>query len=154
MSQRNRAYYGSEYIEGNTVRKLQPQVERPRQNPNRRRQASQRRNVKALSMNGTSVFFLAAVSFACILMCVLYLNVQSSISATRANISSLKTQISTVQSQNDALNYSINSYVDTDYIYKTAKNNLGMRQAGEDQIVTYHSSDSGYMVQYGDIPSK
>lgn len=154
MSQRNRAYYGVEYIDGNTVRKTRPQ-ESPRQErkPGRQTQISTG-STKALSMNGASVFFLAAVSFACIIMCVLYLNVQSNISETRNSISGLKRQISTVQSQNDALNYSINSYIDTDYIYKTAKNNLGMEQAGEDQIVTYRSSNSGYMVQYGDIPSK
>lgn len=153
MSQRSREYYGVEYIEGNTVRQPEPQRRtRQQREPGRRPKAKRRE--KALSMNGTSVFFLAIVSLTCIIMCVLYLNVQSNISETRNSISELKRQISTAQSQNDALNYSINSYIDTDYIYQTAKNNLGMEQAGEDQIVTYHSSNSGYMVQYGDIPSK
>ena len=154
MSQR-RGSYTNAYIDGNTVRKTAPQRQRPdvqRRTRQVRREHSASR--KALPVNGTAVFFMGMVSLACIFMCVLYLNVQSGISAARTSISSLKNQINTVQSQNDALNYSINSYIDTDYIYNTTKKELGMKQAGEDQIVTYHSSDSGYMVQYGDIPVK
>ena len=151
QSQR-RNYYTSEYIDGNTVRQGNPAR---RQETQRRQIANESvRELKALSMNGMSVFCMGMISLACILMCVVYLNVQSQISESRSNISELKTQISTVQSQNDALSYSINSYIDTDYIYKTAKKDLGMKQAGENQIVTYHSSDSGYMVQYGEIPAK
>lgn len=149
----NRNYYTSEYINGNTVREAAPSS-RPATQRRTRRQAQPQIDPKALSISGTSVFIMGLISLACILMCVVYLNIQSKISESRANISTLKTQISVVQSQNDALNYSINSYIDTDYIYKTAKKELGMKQAGEEQIVTYHSSDSGYMVQYGDIPTK
>ncbi len=154
MNQR-RMNYTNEYIDGNTVRKTMPQKQHPQQHKRAGQADHERqRNRRALPVNGTSVFFMGVVFLACIFMCVLYLNVQSGISAARTSISSLKNQINTVQSQNDALNYSINSYIDTDYIYNTAKKELGMKQAGEDQIVTYHSSDSGYMVQYGDIPVK
>jgi cell division protein FtsL len=149
----NREYYTSEYINGNTVRKASP-AGRPNPERRTRRQVQLQSNPKALTINGMSVFIMGMISLACILMCVVYLNIQSKISESRTAISELKSQISTVQSQNDALNYSINSYIDTDYIYKTAKKELGMKQAGEEQIVTYHSSDSGYMVQYGDIPTK
>jgi len=105
-------------------------------------------------MNAPYVAFLAIVSAVCLIMCVCYLNIQSDISETRTNIATLKGQISTVQSQNDALNYSINSYIDTDNIYKMATNKLGMKQATDDQISKYKLSDGGYTVQYGDIPNK
>ncbi len=152
MNNQDMGYYKSEYVNGNTVREAAP-ISRPNpQRKNERRVHPQ--SEKSLSINGTSVFIMGMISLACIVMCVVYLGMQSKISETRTNISTLKSQISTVQSQNDALNYSINSYIDTDYIYKTAKKDLGMKQAGEEQIVTYHSSDNGYMVQYGDIPTK
>ena len=154
---RTRDYYTNEYISGNTVRKTNPQRER-RVERAPRRSAQSRQNVrineKALTMNAPYVAFLAVVSVVCLLMCVMYLNMQSDISETRTSISGLKNQISTVQSQNDALQYSINSYVDVDRIYKEATTKLGMSQAKDDQISKYKTSDSGYTVQYGDIPTK
>ena len=61
----------------------------------------------------------------CLVMSVSYLHMQSNITATRDSISQLKSQISTVQSQNNALNYSINSYVNVDHVYKVATTKLG-----------------------------
>lgn len=158
MSQvRTRDYYRSEYVSGNTVRKVRPERERRVYTDQQRRtgrEKSLRTNDKALSMNAPYVIFLAAVSVVCLIMCVTYLHIQSQITNTRENVAQLKTQINTLQSQNDALQYSINSNVDVDHIYKTATTKLGMTQATDDQISTYKSSDSGYTVQYGDIPTK
>ena len=158
MSQaRTRSDYRSEYVSGNTVRKTAPKRERRVYVDGHRVRQNERElraNEKALTMNAPYVAFLAVVSIVCLLMCVTYLHLQSDISETRTNIAGLKTQISTVQSQNDALNYSINSYVDVDHIYKVATTKLGMKQATDDQISKYKSSDSGYTVQYGDIPTK
>lgn len=157
MNQTNRNYYRTEYVDGNTVRKARPERERRVYVDGKRVRESERElraRENALSMNGPYVAFLAVVSAVCLLMCVAYLYMQSDISATRSNIAQLKTDISTVQSQNDALTYSINSYVDVDNIYKTATKKLGMKQATGNQISTYKSSDSGYTVQYGDIPTK
>ncbi len=165
MGQTRTSYYRSEYVGGNTVRKMNgnavrkpaPQRER-RVYVNGKRVEQNERQLKAkehaLMMNAPYVAFLAIVSIVCLVMCVTYLRLQSDISATRTNIASLKTQISTVQSQNDALNYSINSYVDVDHIYDIATTKLGMKQARGNQISRYKSSESGYTVQYGDIPSK
>ena len=55
---------------------------------------------------------------------------------------------------NNALNYSINSYVNVVHVYKVATTKLGMKQATDKQISTYKASDSGYTLQYGDIPRK
>lgn len=157
MNQVNARNYRSEYIDGNTVRQARPQRERRVYVDGRRVQESERElraREHALAMNGAYVTFLAVVSVVCLMMCVTYLHMQSDISATRSNIAQLKKDISTVQSQNDALTYSINSYVDVDNVYKKATTKLGMKQATGDQISTYKSSDSGYTVQYGDIPTK
>lgn len=149
--------YKSEYVSGNTVRKMAPAK---KQNVYTDRQHSQNRakqvraNDKSLSMNAPYVVFLAVVSMVCLLVCVFYLNMQSQITNCRENVASLKSEISTLQSQNDALQYSINSNVDTGRVYKIATSKLGMKQATDNQISIYKSSDSGYTVQYGDIPSK
>lgn len=147
----------TEYIEGNAVRKLEPQRKvRPdsRKKARTRQEQQSQVNENALPMSAPHVFFLVAVSFICLGMCVAYLNVQSSIRATRDNISELRANISSVQTENNALSYAINSYVDVDHIYKEATTKLGMRQAADNQITTYKSSDSGYTLQYGDIPNK
>ena len=152
MNQVRRSNYGREYVDGNTVRKLNPDRDRDRRvYVDGKRVQENERQIRAREyakiMNAPYVAFLAIVSAVCLIMCVCYLNIQS-------NIATLKGQISTVQSQNDALNYSINSYIDTDNIYKMATNKLGMKQATDDQISKYKLSDGGYTVQYGDIPNK
>lgn len=146
-------YTRNNYIMGNTAREMEPAIQdRPQY---RRRKVEERRKMKdKLAINGVSVFFMALVAVVCLVMCVGYLYLQSNISETRNRISLLKTNISTVQSQNDALKYSINSYVDSENVYKVATKKLGMKQAKEKQMSMYKTSDKGYTVQYGDIPKK
>jgi cell division protein FtsL len=156
MSQaRARDYYRSEYVSGNTVRKVSPE-RKQRVYTDRQVRTNSRAtaNEKALVMNAPYVLFLAAVSLVCLIMCVTYLHVQSQITQTKETVAELKTEINTLQSQNDALQYSINSNVDAEHIYKVATTKLGMTQAVDDQISMYQSSDSGYTVQYGDIPTE
>ena len=138
---------------GNTARQIEPAIQdRPQIRNNR---VSERKKAKsALAINGVSVFFMALVAVFCIATCVAYLYLQSTISETRDSISKIKTDINTVQSQNDALKYSINTYVDSEHVYNVATKKLGMRQAKGDQLSIYKSSDKGYTVQYGDIPNK
>ncbi len=157
MNKDRRSVYGREYVDGNTVRKLNPSRERRVYIDDERVRGNERElriREHEKTMNAPYVAFLAIVSSVCLIMCVCYLNIQSDISKTRNNIALLKGQISTVQSQNDALSYSINNYIDTDNIYKMASTKLGMKQATDDQISKYKLSDGGYTVQYGNIPSK
>lgn len=154
-------YYRSEYVDGNTVKKDRPSANvHPKRNPRvngeqRKRQiAEEQRRAKGLTMNAPHVAFLALVSVVCLIVCFSYLYVQSNITATRDSISVLKNDISTVQSQNNALNYSINSYVNVDHVYKVATKKLGMKQATDKQIFNYKASNRGYTLQYGEIPNK
>ena len=151
MERRN--YRRDEYIMGNTARQMEPAIQDRPQIRNTR--VSERKKMKsALAINGVSVFIMAVVAAFCIAICVSYLYLQSNISETRDNITKIKTNINTVQSQNDALKYSINTYVDSENVYNVATKKLGMRQAKGDQLSIYKSSDKGYTVQYGDIPNK
>lgn len=159
QTRRKSGLYSGSYIDGNTVRREVTAPERTRRvyKDGKRVHESERQireREKALHMNGSYVLFLTGVFAVCLAMCFLYLYVQSEISQTRSEISQLKTNISTVVSQNDSLNYSINSCIDTNNIYKKATQEMGMTQATDEQIVFYKSSDSGYTVQYGDIPKE
>jgi cell division protein FtsL len=155
MSRARTNYYKREYVEGNTVRQTSQQMmPGTAAAPVKRRRVDTQNRQNALTLNGAHVAFLAVVSIVCLMMCVAYLYIQSNITATRSNITDLKDSISTVQSQNNALNYSINSYVNVDHVYKVATTKLGMKQASDKQISNYKASDSGYTLQYGDIPNK
>lgn len=162
MNGARNSYYRSEYIDGNTIRRestarqVQPGRRTQEDVRQRRRQVTEEelRRAKALNMSAPHVAFLIVVSVVCLVMCVAYLYVQSDITATRTSISELKNEINTVQSYNNALNYSINSHVNVDHVYKVATKKLGMKQATDKQIFYYKASDSGYTIQYGDIPNK
>ncbi len=162
MNGAKNSYYRSEYVDGNTVKRestaRQIRPERKPQNDVRQRRHTvtkeELRRAKALSMSAPHVAFLVVVSVICLVVCVAYLYVQSNITATRESISELKNEINTVQSYNNALNYSINNYVNVDHVYKVATKKLGMKQATDKQIYYYKASDSGYTLQYGNIPNK
>ena len=143
----------SEYIMGNTARQLEPAVQdRPQI---RRERVSERKKTRsAYSINGKSVLFITVIGLLCGATIMAYLFIHSSISETRESIARIKTNINTIQSQNDAIKYSINTSQDTENVYKIATKKLGMRQAKASQISMYKSSDKGYTVQYGDIPIK
>lgn len=151
MERRN--YRRNEYIMGNTARQLEPAVQdRPQIRNNR---VSERKKTRsAYSINAGTVLFITVVGILCGATIMAYLFLHSSISETRENIAKIKTDINTVQSQNDALKYSINTYQDSENVYKVATKKLGMRQAKGDQLSIYKSSDKGYTVQYGEIPNK
>ena len=138
---------------GNTARQLEPAVQ-DRPQIRRERVSERKKRKSATAINGVSVLMITIVGVLCGATIMAYLFLHSSISETRNNIAQIKTNINTVQSQNDALKYSINTYQDSENVYKVATKKLGMRQAKGDQLSIYKSSDKGYTVQYGDIPNK
>ena len=146
-------YRRNEYIMGNTARQLEPAVQDRPQIRNHR-VSERKRTRSAYSINAKSIVFITIVGILCGATIVAYLFLHSSISETRNNIAKIKTDINTVQSQNDALKYSINTSKDSENVYNVATKKLGMRQAKGDQLSIYKSSDKGYTVQYGDIPNK
>ena len=85
-------------------------------------------------------------------LCVNYLHLQSSITAKINNIEKLEQQVESVKSENDALAIRINTYVDLDYVYKVATEELGMVYANKNQVLLYDKTESEYIRQYEDIP--
>ena len=155
MATYNNEHTGA-YVYGNTVRKTQHD-ERRIYEDGRRVNVSERElrsRDKALQMNGGYVFFLGIISVLCLAMGVVYLGVQAEITNTREHIVSLKSDINTLTAENDARDYSITTYVSSDYIIKVAKKELGMVDAASNQVAFYKSTDSEYTIQYDDIPTE
>ena len=159
---RRRAPQATEYVEGNTVRKIEraPQYEGQERRKQKKRNSShtvtvRRNQEKALRMSKSYVVFLTMAAMICTLyICVSYLKLQSSVTARLNHIESLEESIEKLKGDNDALLTRINTSVDLDYVYKVATEELGMVYANKDQVRLYNKTESEYVRQYEDIPER
>ena len=157
MAEKRNSNYTREYVDGNTVRKLRPEqapVKREAGSKNRRKvnYTVRRNKEKALQINLPHLLMLTAAAICMLYLCVTYLQVQSSITSRMHNIEQSEKELEVLKSENDALETSINTYVDLDYVYEVATEELGMVYANKDQVIMYNRTESEYVRQYDDIP--
>ena len=155
---RNNQDYRDPYIQGNTVRKMQPMREVPERQEEIRRPSTsiktRRNRERALQMNFAYVLFLTGAAVLSLFVCVNFLQLQSESTANRKAVTALETELSDLKLENDtAYEHALNS-LDLEYIKNVALNELGMIYAGEGQVVTYASQDSDYVRQYEDVPTE
>lgn len=153
-----------EYVDGNTVRKPQvyelpeeEEIRKPEKKKNNVKKIKEERAIRFRNVSSLTAFntvVLIVVTVFALSFCVKYLDIQAQISDRNTKISELEKSITNITSQNDSLDYSVNSYIDVDKVYKIATEELGMIVAGENQIKLYESSELEYMKQYADIPEK
>ena len=110
------------------------------------------KRMQSESMGLKYVVFLSALVIVSVLLSVTYLNCQADISEAKSNINSLKSQIEVQASQNDAVSYDIDAYIDINRIINVATNELGMVIANEDQIRYFQKHVDEFMNQYADVP--
>lgn len=151
------SYHTRPYVEGNTARKLKPAQQAPdvRRNQQVRRTVDytvRRNQEKALQMDLPFVVMLTIAAICTLYLCVNYIQVQSSITSRIHNIELLEKDLEVLKSENDALETSINTYVDLDYVYEVATQELGMVYANKNQVIMYNKTESEYVRQYDDIP--
>lgn len=144
--------------EGNTIRKV---YEFPERDDERRKQYKEkphrrtyRQEEKAPKISLKITLLMAVSVILSVMSCINYLNAEADITETKNNITSLEKSIDTITTQNDSIQYEIDSFVDVNYIIKTAMEDLGMVMVSKDQIITYNSTRNEYMEQYGDVPEK
>ena len=145
--------------EGNTIRKVYDFPERndeerkklKREKPHRR---TYRQEEKTPKMSLKATMLMAVSVVLSVISCINYLDAEADIAETKSNIASLEKSIDTITTKNDSIQYEIDSFVDVNYIIKTAKEELGMVMVSEDQIIKYDSTRNEYMEQYGDVPEK
>lgn len=164
-TQRSSGRY-TEYVHGNTVRKMQaaPVYEpqrKPQQRPERtpeqerelrqRKAAAKRNQQRTMAMNGRYVLFLSAVTLVCAIVAGLFVMMQADVTANMRNIAALESQISELKIANDAAEKRLETTVNLDQI-KAEALSLGMTYPAEEQIVTYSVDRADYMNQYSAIP--
>lgn len=159
------------FIDGNTVRKLDVSME-TEEDLRRRRileeereyelEIERKKKMRQLrikrerfqKMDLFSVLFLTIAIGVTAYTCVGFLKVQSQVTSMSKQTASMEKEILELKEENKTIAENITSDIDLDYIYKVATKKLGMVHPSEDQVVTYKSTKSDAVKQYGDIPSK
>ena len=125
MAARGKSLARQDYVYGNTARVMEPAggERRHRQKPVRRKVVSYtvwRNQEKALHMNFPYVLMLTFAAFCVLVICVNYLQIQSTISTRMNNIEKLEKSVEYLKAENDAMETRINTSIDLDYIYQVA----------------------------------
>ncbi len=149
------------YVDGSTVRRLEgePEERRQRQLEKEKRErrrinrhAAKRNQEKALRVGFGYVFFCTMAVLITCGVCVTYIQLQSDITSRMKRIAKLESQITDLKTDNDAAIKRIDLTTDLEAVKYRAIHELGMKYAGEGQIVYYNVEESDFMNQYSDIP--
>ena len=150
------------YVEGSAARNLyalpdegspkSPQKHKKKPNQPARTAVRPRQGVTTLPLSGASVLVLPVAAVFTLIMCVQYVQLQSEITYRLKNINRLETELNELVLQNNETDNRINSFIDLDYIYRVATQELGMRYANKNQIYKYNNSGAEYIRQYKEIP--
>ena len=117
------------------------------------RTKAKRKRSRALAMGRGFVLFLAVISAACVLLCVRFLQMKTTINEQMRQNDRLAAELAEIRAENDALYADIEKGVDLEKIRFIAINRYGMNYATEDQVVWYNTGDKGYVRQYQDVPA-
>ena len=146
-------------VYGNTARQLKP-AERPeRRLPNEKqyrrvKQRVRRNQERALFMDLPYVVILTVAAICALAICVNYLHMQTALNTQVSRIEEMEQELEMKKAENDALETTINTSVDLDYVYKVATEELGMVYAGKNQVLLYDNTESEYIRQNEDIPKQ
>lgn len=153
------------YIYGSEAPNLVPEA--PVRQPKRREQISeeerrkQKKNKQIEDNRNRATRFgivytlLVIAAMAVVLFtCSEYISRVSKKNTYHKQIEKLQNEVNELKQSNDLLELSIDTSIDYDYIYNIATKELGMRYAGDGQVVKYQSNESQYVIQYSNIPKE
>lgn len=143
------------YIDGNTVRKLEPQrvweeepeeepKKKPAQPPKHHHEIRKNRD-KARYMNAGYVLFLAIALCAAAFILVNYVQLQAQLTTLTKTVAASESKLNRMKVSNDEEYNRILSSINLDEIKRIAITELGMVYAQEGQIVEYENESGDYM---------
>ena len=141
--------------DGNAARQLEPipqRQQRKKKQQTRRQRTVQQVKVKSKLRNPFSVFLFGMAIVATIYICVQYVQLQTEVMVRLKSINAYEVELSNIVAQNNELEASINNYMDLQYIYQVATEELGMTYPKKGQVLEYENTSAEYVRQYGEIP--
>ena len=145
-------------IYGNTARKIEDVAEPVRKQPQKTRKARPRRNTQTRQSQGKSpsidlAFIKVLVAGLCVIVfaSLFYLSERTKFLNQKAALTDAKTQLNTLQVENEDLNLEIEQSIRFD-IVETAAKKYGMSKPDAKHIIRYESQGAEYVRQYGKIP--
>ena len=145
-------------VYGNTVRVSEPYVREPKVREDNKRQRRPQKQSSAvpavakktrLSLPAVLMLFLALAAVIYIVYNYLYLS--ASIDTHMDRVEAMELELENLRTENDALEQSIDTSIDLNYVYDVAVNELGMVHAGESNTIKYDKTESEYVRQYESI---
>lgn len=146
------------FAEGNTLRKEyvygtvpMTRPRRPLRRTERQEQVTRKVENQKRAIRVVCIGFSVAVLVA---LCVVMLTMVVKNSDLNTDISRLESEWEELRAQNDSKEYDMNASVDLNYVVQVATQQLGMVRSSAGQIRTYDSSDTEYLKQVAEIPTK
>lgn len=139
-------------------RKETAPVREPRHNEDSRQRAKEQyaaeNRRRASGIGGLYTVFIAAAVAVTLFACVTYIQNINRRSEQAKEIAALEEQLTQMKEANDNRQIAIDTSVDFNYIYSVAVGELGMVHAKDDQVISYESGESEFVIQYTDVPAK
>jgi cell division protein FtsL len=117
----------------------------------RSREAIARNRERASRLNPALITFMVTMVVIMGVFLVQYISLQSRVSSTLSEISTMETQLQTLKASNDETLNQIEASVNLDEIKYKAITELGMSYATDDQIVPFANDSSDYVHQVTEV---
>lgn len=154
--QRNMAGQERFYVYGSAVRKAEAiPARRPEVRPAQPKQTSgqvKRNRNRAMSINPAYAVFLAAAAVCAVLLCMMYLKLQSDVMNRSESVTALQQELADLTEANETAYNAAADSVNLNEIKDRAMNEMGMVYASEGTVIEYDSPTGSYVKQYSDIP--
>lgn len=140
------------YQHGNTARKLQHEERSELYALPVSSKMAYRREQKMIRANISYVCLFVTILIAMCFVIWHYINIQSELIVLRNTRAGLQSRYESLRLENDLYEDQIISAVNIQEIERIAVEELGMKLAGEGQIITYSGEIEDYVKQYMDFP--
>ena len=107
---------------------------------------------RAMSINPAYAVFLAVAAVCAVMLCMMYLKLQSDVMNRSENVTALQQELADLTEANDTAYNAAADSVNLKEIKDRAMNEMGMVYASEGTVIEYDSPTGSYVKQYSDIP--
>lgn len=153
LKDRERRLY---YVDGNAVRQAESA---PRKVPNfggteskRTSRQVMKNRKRAMVIGPAYALFLTFAAVCAVVVCVLYLNLQSDVVNRSKNVTAMQEKLADLTEANNARYNAAVDSVNLETVKEKAMNEMGMVYASEGTVIEYDSPSGDYVKQYSDIP--